>query len=305
MSSRTIALLAILGASLLWATAGTAKILLKSFDPFTAAFLRFSVASLVILPFFLKERRHHKHPLLPLVPIALLGTGNITFFYWAIRTTTVNAAVIIYTLEPLIIALVAPKLINEQVTGKKLAGIMLGLMGALFIALLPIVERGQHISGDLGGNLLVFIAMLCWSSYTIASRHMLATKQTTPLLTTAASIFVSTAVFAFLSYTQWQPAYLSAFTASNLIIIVQLGVFVTVATYLLLQWAIKHSSATTAALNQYLQPVFAVIFNIFFLGERLTTGFMIGSIIVFAGVFLATGGPLLRDIKRRVTKSSV
>lgn len=297
MSSRTKALIAIIAASLLWATAGTAKILLRSFDPFTAAFLRFCVASFVILPFFLGERRHHKHPFGPLVPIALLGTGNITFFYWAIRTTTVNASTIIYTIEPLVIALVVPKLIHEQVTKKKLAGILLGLMGALFIALLPIVEHGQYISGDLGGNLLVFVAMLCWSGYTIASRHMLATKQTTPLLTTAVSIFVSTAVFAFLSFTQWKPAYFSAFTVTNLIVIVQLGVFVTVATYLLLQWAIKHSSATTASLNQYLQPVFAVIFNIFFLGERLTTGFIIGSLIVFAGVFLATGERVIASMK--------
>ena len=82
-----------------------------------------------------------------------------------------------------------------------------------------------------------------------------------------------------------------------MLIIIQLGIFVTVATYLLLQWAIKHSSAPTAALNQYLQPIFAVIFNFFFLGERVTTGFVFGSIIVFAGVFLATGERFFAEVK--------
>jgi len=297
MSSRTKALIAIIVASMLWATAGTAKILLKSFDPFTAAFFRFFVASVVILPFFLRERRGQKHSLLPLVPLALLSTGNITFFYWGLRTTTANATAIIYTIVPLIVALVAPKLIKEQVTGKKRVGIILGLVGALFIAILPAVERGQHISGDLGGNLLVLVAVLCWSGYTIGSRHMLSSQRTTPIAMTAVSIFVSTAIFALFSISRWQPTYVASLTVANIVIIAQLGISVTVATYLLLQWAIKHSSATTASLGHYLGPVFAVVFNIFFLGERLTTGFVLGSIVVLAGVALATGGPLIREIK--------
>lgn len=297
MSDRTKALLAIIAASLLWGTAGTAKVLLQSFDPFTTAFFRFFVATLVILPFFLKERRQQRPSLLPLVPLALLSTGNIAFFYWGLRTTTANAAAIIYTTVPLIVALVAPKLINEQVTPKKFAGIILGLIGALFIAVLPVVEHGQHLSGDLGGNLFVLVAVLCWSGYTIGSRHMLSSKRTTPITMTAVSIFVSTVIFALLSIIQWKPMYLSALTSVNIVIIIQLGVFVTVATYLLLQWAIKHSSATTASLGHYLGPVFAVSFNILFLEERLTAGFVIGSIVVLTGVFLATGERFLAEVK--------
>mgnify|MGYP001570471920 CR=1 FL=1 len=297
MSDRTKVLLAIVGASMLWATAGTAKILLRSFDPFTAAFFRFFVASVVILPFFLKERRQHKSSLLPLIPMAFLSTGNILFFYWGLRTTTANAAFVIYTTVPLVVALAAPKLIGEQVTPKKFAGIILGLVGALFIAILPVMEQGQLSSGDLGGNLLVFIAVLCWSGYTITSRSILTAKRATPISMTAISIFISTLVFAVFTATQWNPSYVSKLTGTNLIIIFQLGIFVTVATYLLLQWAIKHSSATTASLNQYLLPIFAVVFNIFFLGERLTLGFIVGSIVVFAGVFLATGERFLTEVK--------
>jgi drug/metabolite transporter (DMT)-like permease len=131
---------------------------------------------------------------------------------------------------------------------------------------------------------------------------MLSSKRTTPVAMTAVSIFVSTVIFAIFSASRWQPTYVASLTVTNIVIIIQLGVFVTVATYLLLQWAIKHSSATTAALNQYLQPVFAVVFNFFFLGERLTTGFIIGSIVVFTGVFLATGNSFLAEIKTWIKK---
>ncbi len=233
-----------------------------------------------------------------------MSAGNIALFYWGLRTTTASATAIIYATVPLIVALAAPKLIGEIITRNKLIGIILGLAGAVFIAILPIVEHGQQLSGDVGGNLLVFVAALCWSGYTIGSRHMLATKQTTPMTMTSVSIFVSTAVFALFSAFQWKPEYLAALSGINIIIIVQLGVFVTVLTYLLFQWVIKHSSASTASLNQYLQPVFSLTFNMFFLGERLTVGFWIGSVIVFSGVFLATGERLYSDIKSRITKNS-
>ena len=51
MSTRTKALLAILLATLLWSTAGLSKIVVRTFDPYFAGFLRFFVATLVILPF--------------------------------------------------------------------------------------------------------------------------------------------------------------------------------------------------------------------------------------------------------------
>jgi drug/metabolite transporter (DMT)-like permease len=198
----------------------------------------------------------------------------------------------------------SPRLIGEYVTRRKLLGILLGLIGALFIAFLPFIERGQNVSGDFRGNLMILIAVMCWSGYTIKSRLYLITNRATPITMTALSFFVSTAVFALLALFYWQSSYISAFTAGNIAIIVHLGIFLTVATYLIHQWAIKHSSATTAALNQYLQPAFSIIFNYFFLGEHLNVGFAIGSILVFFGIFFATGDRLITEIKSWQTKQS-
>jgi drug/metabolite transporter (DMT)-like permease len=290
MSLRTKALIAIIAVSMLWGTAGTAKILLKSFDPFTAAFIRFLIASIVMLPFFLHEQRKCRKALSPLLPVALLSTGNILFFYWGLRTTTASATAVIYAAVPLIVAIAAPKLIGEEITRTKRIGIGIGLIGALFIAVLPALERGSsQISGDFIGNMFVLLAACCWSGYTIASRTMLAAKRTTPVIMTAISFFVSTGIFSVLSAVRWRPEYISAFTPVNVIIFLQLGILVTTFTYLILQWIIKHSSATTASLNQYLQPIFGILFNSVFLGERLTVGFLIGSVIAFSGVVLATG----------------
>lgn len=299
MSSRTKALLAIIAASMLWSTAGLAKILVREFDPFTAAFFRFFVASIVILPFFLKERRVKKTTLLPLLPLGLTSTTNIAFFYLGLKTTTANAAMMMYNATPLVIAVMASRLIGETVTKTKLIGIFLGLAGTTLIALLPTIERGGVVSGDLIGNLFVFGAIASWTIYTIGSRHALTTKQTTPLAITTASIITSCTTFALLAALSWKPQYPALLgKPTNVLLFLHLGILVTVATYLLYQWTIKHSSATTASLNAYLQPVFAVLVNIVFLGEQLTPGFMLGSIVVIAGVGIATGGPLIGEFRR-------
>lgn len=299
MSSRTKALLAIVAAALLWSTAGVAKILVRTFDPFTTAFFRFLVALIVILPLFLNEQKHKKTLLLPLLPLGLASTANIAFYYFGLKTTTANAAMMIYNATPLVIAIMASWLIGETVTKTKLIGIFLGLAGTTLIALLPTIERGGMVSGDLIGNLFVFGAVASWTIYTIGSRHTHTMKGATPIALGTASIITSTAAFAGLAALSWKPHYATLLLQpTNLLLILHLGVLVTVATYLLYQWAIKHSSATTASLNQYLQPVIALLFNIAFLGERLTIGFVLGSIVVMAGVGIATGGPMVHEIRR-------
>lgn len=299
MSDRTKALVAIVGASTLWATAGAAKVLVRALDPFTAAFFRFFVAALVIVPFFLSSQRKRKISLLPLLPLGAASTANIALYYLALHTTTANAAMMIYNATPLVIAIAASRMIGEPVSTMKLVGIVLGLVGTTFIALLPAIEGGpSSLSGDLTGNLFVVGAVAAWTIYTIASRRMLQLKRATPLELTTASIATSTLVFGLLTVVSWKPAYGAAIlTPMTIMLALHLGIFVTVATYLLYQWAIQHSSATTASLNQYLQPVIAILFNIAFLGERLTPGFVLGSIVVLAGVAIATGGPIWKTLR--------
>ncbi len=290
MSPRRIAFLAILFSSLLWATAGvTAKILLRSFEPFPLAFWRFFFAGLALLP-LLTKLNLKKNFLRDVVPIALLSTGNITFFYLGLTRTTANAAAIIYTGTPLLAAVLAKYTISEHISRRKIWGILLGLLGVLTISLLPILEKGQQITGDTIGNFLTFIASCSWAAYTVGSRHLITQKKYSPLAITAVSIIVSACVFFVLSLLTATKDFITPLLVpTNLFLMLHLAVLVTVATYILHQWAIKYSSATTATLVNYISTVFGIMLGISILGEPFTAGFAFGSIIVFAGVFLYTG----------------
>ena len=82
-----------------------------------------------------------------------------------------------------------------------------------------------------------------------------------------------------------------------ILLVVHLGVFVTVATFTLYQWAIKHSSATTASYATYAGPVVSVAINVIVLGETITSGFVAGALIIFTGLMIVSGKSLFAQAR--------
>ena len=303
MSSRTKALLAIILASLLWSTAGLSKIVVRELDPYVAAFLRFFVASLVILPFFLKSNIKRKHLFRDLVPLSMLATANILFYYLGLSVSTANAATLIYAGVPMLTAILAHKLIGERLNKQKIMGITMGLVGIVFIVVLPVITKGESVSGSLHGNIYFLLAIIVWSFYTIGSRRAIAVKQYSPLTVTSVFMFTACVVFAIISLFTFQTRYLTVLAQPRtVLLILHLGTLVTVATYLLYQWVVKHSSATTATLSNYIGPVFSILINVTFLKEAVTPAFLIGTALVLSGVVIASGSGLLQEVKDWVNR---
>ncbi len=303
MSSRTKALIAIILASLLWSTAGLSKIIVREFDPYFAAFLRFFVASLVILPIFLKTNVTRKHLMRDLIPFSLLATINILFYYLGLSLSTANAATLTYAGAPMLTAILAHYLIGERLNRQKLTGILVGFAGILFIAFLPTFSRGESVSGNITGNIFFVCATIAWSFYTISSRRAIADKGYSPVAVTSMFLFTTTAVFFVISLFTFKPSYIpTLLQPSTILLVLHLGVIVTVATYLLYQWAIKHSSATTASLQNYIGPVFSILVNVAVLKEAISPAFVFGTALVLVGIVITSGSGLLQEVKDWVSR---
>lgn len=296
MSTRTKAIIAILLAQLLWSTSGLSKIIVREFDPYFAAFLRFFVASVVILPFFLAEKSRPKYALRNLFLPALAGTGNILCYYLGLATSTANAASLIYAGVPLVTAIVAHHTIDERLTLRRLTGIIIGGIGVVFIALLPLFERGESASGNLPGNIFFVLAIFAWSSYLIGSRRAYTGYHYSPLTISSMFIFVTCMLFFMVSVFTFKPSYITTLRQpSILLLVLHLGTLVTVATFLLHQWSIKFTSATTASLSTYIGPIFSITANVLLLDEKITPLFILGACIVFAGILIISGKSLFRE----------
>lgn len=302
MSSKKIALITLVIASVFWSSGGVAaKALLATFDPISVGAIRLTVAAVFVLPLFLHATPIVSRKLiLDILPVSLFSTGNFLFFLFGINRTTANASAVIYTVTPITVAILSYIFLGERISKQKVGGILLGLVGVLTIILLPVIERGQVMVGDLRGNLLIIGAMIMFSLYNVGTRHLMANKSYNPITITGISIFVSAICFNLLLLVlPHKGTYNLLLVPYNLLAAVYFAIFVTVVPYILHQWAIKHSSATTGALTTYIQPIFGFVINGIFLGEIITGGFFFGSILVFAGTFMATGAQMIRAIRNR------
>lgn len=297
MSLRTKGLIALLVAALLWGTAGvTAKTLFLETPPFVAAAHRFILASLIILPWFVRTKKP-KNFLRTLLPLGFFNSGNVLFYYAGLSLTTANNAAILGTAVPILTTLLSPLIIKESVSKEKMYGIALGLIGALVIVLLPVLEGGNPIHGSLEGNLLLCGSLIFWTLYILYSRAILSSGAFPAVLSTSINLFsVALASIAASALLRLPLISSSLLVPSYLLVLLYAAVGITIITFFLFQWAVAHVSASTASLKEYIQPVFGIGFNAALLGEQITTSYLLGSILVFAGVALATGKRLTKKL---------
>ncbi len=297
MQVKTKALLAIFIAAVLWASAGTvAKILVARTDPFIVAFYRFGIASVILLPFFLKEKKP-KGFFRALLPLGLFNSLNVLFYYTGAARTTANTIIILGTAVPIVTTVLSYILIHETVSKQKALGISLGLVGALFIVLLPILVQGQALGGTLTGNLLEVGSLLSWSSYIVYSRFILSKGKYSPVLSTSMNFFACAVSSALAALITRQSFYVPPFaTPSYLGTMLFAAIILTVVTYFLFQWGVQHVSASTASLKEYVQLVIGIGINAAILGEHFTLAYFIGSLFIVVGVLIATGQHVSRKL---------
>ena len=276
-----------------------AKVLVRDLGPFTASFYRFLIASVLALPFFLRAQKP-RGLWRDLVPLSLLGSANILLFYFGIKTTTANAATLIYAATPLATAIWSKFLIGEQSSKKTILGICIGLVGVVLIILLPIWERDQRLVGDVFGNLLIVCAMLSWTLYSIGTKRFADRRAYSPIVISTVYFWTTTVLsFVFALSSGEKLLTPKVFSTQSLWILIYAGIFITLVTFFLFQWAIQRISVTTASLKNYLEPLVGISLNVALLGERITIGFVWGSLLVIAGVVIATGSQVTNAVKNR------
>ncbi|MBI2051918.1 DMT family transporter [Candidatus Roizmanbacteria bacterium] len=289
MTNKSKAVLSIVVGSLLAGGTTTAtKLGLIAIPPFSFSFLRFFIASLVILPFFIKAKTKIDKDFILLVAASLLPAINIFFFILGIQTTTATIGQLLYSGVPILTALFTFILLSEKTSVQKLLSILLGFGATAYIVLLPLFEKGSLFSGNIVGNALLSLGVFVYSLYLVLSKPF--QKHYSPFVITAVFIFLTTFIFFLLSIFELRtsPFWWSRLDTTSVLAILYVGVPATIGGYVLNQYAIKFGGPVVASLSLYLLPIFAYMNASIFLGERLTPGLVAGALVVFISVALTT-----------------
>lgn len=285
--------IALILAHLIWgANFVVAKVTLQEFPTASLGFLRFALATIFLIPFFIAETKkiHIKKEDLPkLVSIGILMiTLNITFFFEGIkRTTAINGSVLTLVI-PIISVLLGWIVLKEKIFIINLAGILLGLVGALIIVGFPQILTGSILPDQILGNVLIIMASIVWVLGAIISRQMLIKYPS--LIVTGIAFIVGSITMAFPAAQEYlqDSSWPYRVTILGFLGLTYMTILSSISSYFLFEWGLAKVGVIKADLLQYIEPFVASFLAITILGEKITTSFLVGLIAIIGGVYLGT-----------------
>ena len=192
--------------------------------------------------------------------------------------------------NPVFISLFAVLLLKERMNRYKVAGIVCSLLG---VAAVLGLSGGES---STVGVLLCVGAVLFWSLHSVVVRKISAdysTEQLTFCCIAAAVPFCLAA-----SLIELQSRSL-AFTPSSLGAVVYIAVMCTAVANLSWNRALAMVDASVCSLFYPLQPLSSALLGVLFLGEPITVNFVLGAVLISAGVVIG-----LREPKEKTPLSS-
>jgi drug/metabolite transporter (DMT)-like permease len=260
-------------------------------EPFTLAFLRWTLAALLLLPFAWSGLRSHGGQLASqwrmLVVQGFLGMwicGAIV--YLGLKFTTATNGTLIYTSSPVLILLLEQIFRGRTISAREAIGIVLALSGVLTIVVKGSLDVLLGLSFNIG-DLLFAGAALSWALYSVLLKNEknVQIPSNAVFAATAAMGAVTLAPFmlAEVAYTGHFPTELNAWFS-----IIGIVVSASILAFSTFQYGIKVLGPSVTGLFMYLLPPYGVFMAIMFLGESFQPFHAAGSALVMTGLILAT-----------------
>lgn len=259
------------------------------FTPLEVASLRITVAFFCSLPFAIKARKTIPREKLPAIfQIGVFGSGAPAFLF-ALSMTRSGSAIngIINSLSPLWTLVIGYYLFSIGVTATKVAGIVIGFMGAVVLVLGKTESTFSSLTGtDVFYSLLPVAATFCYGMSTNITKQKLQNQN--PLYTTSVAMFMIGIPATVIFFTSKAPEKILAGKAwFPLLSIIALSVFGTFVAWILFYRLVQRTDALFAASVTYLIPIVAMGWG-FFDGEVLGLVQIFGLALILAGVALVS-----------------
>ena len=262
--------------------------------PFSAAFLRFVIASIPLL--FMTYRMEGRFPPIQkekVFYLLLLGLTGVfsynVFFFKGLRLIHAGRASLIIANNPIFITIASFFLFKEKLNAVKIVGILVSVTGAMVA-----ISRGNlqgMLTESFGyGELFIFLAVLSWVAYSLIGKRVMQDFSAIEAVTYAS---VTGAIMLFpAALAEGMSTDIFDYSLVNWFSLFYLGFFGTVLGFVWYYEGIQKLGPSKASLFINFVPIAAIILAFLFLGEPITISLLAGAAMVSLGVYLTNTGSL-------------
>jgi drug/metabolite transporter (DMT)-like permease len=257
--------------------------------PATLAFLRWTLACLIIVPFAWKYLKRDwtaiRARLGTMVLLSITGVGAFTSLqYWSLEHTQALNTLLLQSAVPLFVAVWSLILFGVRLTLAQAGGIALSLVGVLVILLHGDLTTLTSIEFNKG-DVIFTVALVIFGLYSVVTLkrpqiHGLSFASFT--FGCGAACLIPPVIWELLTRPMMQ------FNQANLLTLFYVAVFPSALAYMCFNRGVQLIGANRAAPFFHMVPVFGSVMAIVFLGERPQLFHLIGFALVLTGVFVAS-----------------
>lgn len=265
-----------------------------SMGPWSAALLRFVLASLCLILFILyTEGRLPPITRRQIPGLIILGLTGVfaynAFLFKGLQEVAAGRASLIVATNPAIITLLSVLLYREKVNGVRCLGVVLSICGAIIV--ISRGDPGSLLNSAVGmGELYIFGCVVSWVIFSLAGKSIM--QGMSPL---NAILYSSLIGALMLLYPAWQEGLwptLPHLSLTDWLALFYLGFFGTVLGTVFYYQGIRAIGASRASLFINFVPICAVLLGFLILHEPLTLSLLTGALLVSSGVYLTNSGSL-------------
>jgi drug/metabolite transporter (DMT)-like permease len=160
------------------------------------------------------------------------------------------------------------------------------LVGVSIIIGQPIIEKG--FNGAMMGNLFFVLATIGAVGHVIYSKKIIE-KYSAATITFWSFVIGALTFLPFFLYEMTQNNFVQPLDYRGYTGIIFGVFFSSLLAYFLFEWGTKRLAAQEVGIFAYIDPITAILIAVPLLGEVITPVFAIGSLLIFAGIYIAEG----------------
>lgn len=269
------------------------KAVVREISPSTLIFCRAGLGTLLLCGILALRSGKPLPPRGAWGALAVMGIVGVAFHQLlqavALTMTTATNTGWLIGLTPIWAALLAAMTLREPLGAVKVAGLLVGLVGAILVMTRGRLDPGVLALPSTRGDLLILASTVNWAIYTVLShptiRRLGPTRATTGAMLCGwialTPLFVATAGwrdFARLSTIGW-------------VALLFLGIACSGLGYLFWYGALERMEASRVAAFLYVEPLVTLAAAMALLGERVGVATILGGLLLLGGVVLVQRAP--------------